>query len=220
MTPYLTVPFKFTPDAWQWLTTFIAPIVDNFQKNALATNALLSLTTEQIEAIKSSPVWPEIVAHSQRYNLTDPWPQLFVYKQLPAPRPFSQGNPHIDTYGADQIAETAHIRFNILLKGEDTTEMSWWQHDRNSSLITISKFQRPDGTWANRLQLDGNNAEQRWAKLGEPDYRTTKLARTQEYASFVRTDIVHALNWTGNQPRVVLSIRYKDTWESVEQFMY
>jgi hypothetical protein len=219
MTPYLTVPFKFTPKAWTWLLDFAKSIASDFQRNAPATNALLNLTHEQIEAIKSSPVWPEIVAHSQQYNLTDPWPQLFVYKELPRPRPFSQGNPHIDTYGTDQIAETSCVRFNILVTGEDTTEMSWWRHDRTSSLITISQFQRPDLTWANRLQLDGDTIEQRWEKLGAPDYCTTELTRIQEYASFVRTDLVHALNWTGNQPRVVLSIRYKDAWKVIEQFM-
>lgn len=218
MLPYLTVPFKFTPEAWAWLLTFIAPIVDDYQKNAPAPSALLNLTIGQIEEIKSSPAWPEIVAHSKKYNLSDPWPQLFVYKQLSAPRPFSQGNPHIDTYGADQIAETACIRFNILLKGEDTTEMSWWLHDRNSSLITVSQFQRPDLSWANRLQLDGDTIEQRWAKLGPPDYCTNSLAQIQQHASFVRTDIVHALNWTGNQPRVTLSFRYKENWDIIEKF--
>ncbi|CAB4241613.1 hypothetical protein UFOVP71_151 [uncultured Caudovirales phage] len=219
MTPFLTVPFSFSENSFNWLQNFCEPIVADYQKNAPLNSALVSLSGSQVTAIMESQAWQEIVTHSNKYNLTDPWPQLFIYKQLDHPCPSSKGNPHIDTYGPGGIAYTAAIRFNVLLRGEDTTEMVWWDRDRLSKCMITQVFQRPDLTVTGRVQVVGSTVEERWQALGEPAHRATHLAAVQEHASFVRTDVAHALNWTGNQPRVVFSIRYKEAWQAMEEFI-
>ena len=213
MTPFLTVPFKFSPEALNWIMDFIKPIVEDYQRNAPLNAALLTLSDDQINLIKASPAWPEIITVGKQYNLGKPWPQLFVYKKLGQPRRTNLGNPHIDTYGPGGTSQTVCVRFNILLKGEDTTEMVWWDHTQDSELVITSQFVRPDLSIANRLQIKGKDLNEQWALLGEPNYRATHLGKVQEYASFVRTDIIHALNWTGNQPRVVFSLRFPGTWD-------
>jgi len=219
MLPYLTVPFSFTENSYNWIQKFCEPIVLDYQKNALLNSALISLDFRQVEEIKRSVAWQELIKFSNVYGLSDPWPQLFIYKELDHPRPVHLGNPHIDTYGPAGIAHTACIRFNVLLNGEDTTEMVWWNVDRNNKLVTTHTFIRPDLTQAGRLQIVGDTVQAQWANLGEPDYRAAKLACTQEYASFVRTDIVHALNWTGNKPRLVFSVRYSNSWSDLASFI-
>jgi hypothetical protein len=217
MTPFLTVPFKFSPEAFIWIMEFCDPIVSDYQQRAPQNSALISLTGEQVTTIMKSSAWQEIVELGNQYDLHEPWPQLFIYKDLDHPCLSSLGNPHIDTYGPGGIAYTCSIRFNILLRGEDTTEMVWWNKDRFDPAMTTKVFQRPDFTVTGRIQVIGSTPEERWQALGEPDYSATNLSRVQEYASFVRTDIAHALNWTGNQPRVVFSIRYKDTWDRLNK---
>jgi hypothetical protein len=191
MTPFYTVPFKFSEEAFTWITDFIEPIVTDYQLNAPHNSALISLTLDQVDAIKQSNVWEEILAFSNEHNLTDPWPQLFIYKQLPHPRPSNLGNPHIDTYGPGGIAYTASVRFNILLAGEDTTEMVWWNKDKMSKSLITQIIQRPDNTLTGRVQVVGSTLEEQWKNLGEPDYRATHLAKIQETASFVRTLYMH-----------------------------
>jgi len=219
MTPFLTVPFRFSPAAFTWIMDFCDPIASDYQQHAPQNSALISLTGQQVTAIMESPAWQEVVALGDHYGLHDPWPQLFIYKELDRPCPSSLGNPHIDTYGPGGIAYTCGIRFNILLRGEDTTEMVWWNRSRLDPVMTTQVFQRPDLTVTGRVQVVGSTPAERWQTLGEPDYRATNLARVQEYASFVRTDIVHALNWTGNQPRLVFSVRFKDDWDQLSQVL-
>lgn len=218
MTPYLTVPFAFTNESFDWLNSYLDPIVVEYQKTAPLISALVNFTPDQINDITSSVAWQEIVEYTTHYGLSNPRPQLFIYKSIPVPRRISLGNPHIDTYGAGGTEKLVSVRFNIMLRGEDTTEMVWWNRDRSNTDVTQIDFKRPNGSVDGRLQARGDSLIEQWEIVGEPDYRATHLARVQEYASFVRTDILHALNWTGNQPRLIFSVKFDEhSWENVEQ---
>jgi hypothetical protein len=215
MTPYLTVPFKL--DSINWVQDFMRPIVADFQVNAPHTNALVQLSEEQLAEFRSGPAWSEIQQFANTYGLSDPFPQLFIYKHLDKPRVIILGNPHIDTAGEDGISTKVCIRFNILLNGIDATEMVWWNIDQNDDRVVNHQFERPDHSYAGRLQAWGNTLQQQWANIGAPDYRARYLAKTQEYASFVRTDILHALNWAGKDARLVLSIKFDNSWDEIER---
>jgi hypothetical protein len=209
---YKTVQFKFSDQSWSWLQEFFEPIVSDYQLNAPAASALVKFKDHEYQQFMSSSAWSELEQFLQEYNITDGYPQLFIYKTLPNPRENILGNPHIDTVGGDGTATNIPIRFNILMSGDEDTEMVWWDIDRNSNLIVNEKFLNPQGQLVGRLQVKGSTPAERWKLLGEPSHRNNELAKKQEYASFVRTDILHALNWTGASPRLILSVRTTQPW--------
>lgn len=212
MKPYLTIPFKFTDSSWAWLQSFTGPIAANYQKNAVSMSALVRFSDSQLETFLASESWAELTQLMSAYDLKDPYPQLFIYKQLPQQRRIILGNPHIDTTGGDGTETDVPVRFNILLNGDENTEMVWWDIDRHNPLITNEKFTNPMGQTVGRLQVAGDTLVEKWKNLGEPIARSNSLAKKQEYASFVRTDILHALNWTGHNPRLILSVRSCSPW--------
>ena len=212
MNCYKTVNFKFSDQSWAWLQAFFDPIVEDYQQNAPAPSALVKFKDQDYEQFISSTAWTELTEFLQTYAITDPYPQLFIYKRLSQARSTVLGNPHIDTAGGDGTEHTIPIRFNILMNGDEDTEMVWWNVDRTDPRITNEKFTNPSGQAVGRLQLAGSTPTERWQALGKPAIKSTALSRKQEYASFVRTDILHALNWTGAKPRLILSVRSTQPW--------
>lgn len=215
MNRYLTVNFKFSDQSWAWLAEFFEPIVADYQQNAPAPSALVKFKDPEFELFVQSSAWAEITEFLQTYAISDPYPQLFIYKQLPRAHNAVLSNPHIDTTGGDGTETDIPIRFNILMAGDEDTEMVWWDVDRYDSRITNEKFTNPAGQAVGRLQVVGSNPAERWQALGEPAVKSTSLLRKQEYASFVRTDILHALNWTGARPRLILSVRSTMPWANL-----
>jgi hypothetical protein len=212
MNCYKTVNFKFSALSWSWLQSFFEPIITDYQLHAPASNALVKFNDLDYQQFIQSSAWSEIVSFLQTYSIADPYPQLFIYKQLSHVRKIALGNPHIDTTGGDGTEIDIPIRFNILMSGPDDTEMVWWNIDRNDHQITNEKFTNPSGQAVGRLQVVGDTPTARWQTLGEPMVRSNALTKKQEYASFVRTDILHALNWTGASPRLILSVRSNTAW--------
>ena len=218
MKPYLTVPFSFSSESFSWIKEFFNPIVTNYEKTAPRAAGLLNLSDEHQKQLYESAAWKEILSFSLKHNLKNPYPQVFIYKKQPTKRSVILGNPHIDTAGEGGIAKTVYARFNILLDGFDSTEMVWWDIDRNDQRIINYQFQRPDHSYIGRLQAAGNSIKEQWDLVGEPIYKANNLAKIQEYASFVRTDILHALNWTGEDPRLVFSIKFDVySWDEIEK---
>lgn len=212
MIPYLTVPFKFSDQSWTWLQDFFGPIVDDYQKNAPAVSALVKFKDHDYSTFIASDAWAELDQFLRSFGIDDGYPQLFIYKQLDKERSSILGNPHIDTTGGDGTEFTVPIRFNVLINGDENTEMVWWNIDRNDDVIVNEKFLNPLGQNMGRLQVKGTNPNERWSNLGAPAHTNSSLTKKQEYASFVRTDILHALNWTGNNPRLILSVRTLKPW--------
>ena len=218
--PYLTLPFSFSDSSWQWATDIIKPMVEDYQKNAPLDAALITPTPEQLQLWYNSKCWQELQEFFRPIGLTDGAIQFFIYKKR-LPLPDNRGNPHIDTTGPDKHSgdkTDVPIRFNIILDGEEDTEMVWWDRDRNDSGITVHEFVRPDFSKVKRLQAAGTNKNQQYATVGEPQWRCDSLAEINKKASFVRTDILHALNWTATRPRFVLSIRFLQPWSVIEQY--
>lgn len=215
MKPYITIPFSFSKEAWEVLNRILGPIVDDYQKNAPLMSALVRLKPDTLDSIKNSVVWAEVLKFSAQYDLPEPYPQLFIYKQLENKRRLILGNPHIDTTGTDGVVDNVPVRFNILVNGDENTEMVWWPIDRDGTGIAEISLTLSDGTETRRLQAVGSSLIEQWRLLGEPKHRCSTLAKKQEYASFVRTDILHALNWTGSAPRLVFSLRYPTEWEVI-----
>jgi hypothetical protein len=215
MTPFVTVPFALSPINFAWLKEFVAPIVLDYQITAPLDNGLLHFNSVQSDRLVTSETWKEIVNAMSGYGIVDPSPQLFVYKRLPKPRDVILGNPHIDTTGKTGVDIEVPIRFNILVTGEDNTEMVWWDIDWRDHRVETIQFPNQRNELVGRLQARGKSLEDRWSTVGDPVAKANNLTKIQQHASFVRTDRLHALNWTGRQPRVILSVRSCQPWNSI-----
>lgn len=222
-TPYYTIPFSFTEETLQWIKEKTAPIVENFQLNAPQPAALVELPNETLQEWYQSTMWQEILTQLAPIGLqTQPSIQLFIYKTLDEPKGDTRGNPHIDTFNG--VAGFIPIRFNILLNGEENQEMVWWdiKNHMTDNRLHVVEFPRPNappGTMSKRIQARGNTMQERWDTVGEPEYSHNRLTKFNEYASFVRTDILHAIKWDGKSPRLILSVRFHEPWHMVERHM-
>ena len=223
MTPYLTIPFSFSNESLTWAKNKVAPIAENYQKNAPLNSALLS-KDEGVKGLQEwydSTVYSEVLEHLKVLGITEkPTIQFFIYKKLEKMYPFPWlGNPHIDTING--VSRVATYRLNVLLDGDDDTEMVWWKiYDRqNDARLHNIKFEKPhDPTkFSIRCQAVGESHEERWATAGTPDWSAKDLTKYNTYASFVRVDHLHALNWSGKNPRVILSLRFLEPWEEIEK---
>jgi hypothetical protein len=218
--PYLTLPFSFSDSAWRWATGVIKPLVDDYQRNAPLDAALMHPTQQQMNIWYFSMAWQELQEFFRPIGLGAPELQFFIYKKRP-PLKDNRGNPHIDTTGPDINSGDAidvPIRFNVLLAGDEDQEMTWWNRDRNDSSVVVDLFQRPNGSYARRLQAIGKNRNEQYLAVGEPDWRCNNLVETNKKASFVRTDLLHALNWTAHRPRFILSLRFLEPWSVIEDY--
>lgn len=224
--PYLTVDFSLSASAWDWAQTAIQPAVDDYQINAPLDGGLVNLTADQKKQWYHGPVWREIKAFTDSLGLPPGEIQFFIYKSRP-PIDDPRGNPHIDTMGTgdhDGDRFDVPVRFNILLRGETNQKMSWWNRDRTDPAVEVFLFKRKDGSLGRRLQARGakslayptGSKTEQYSHLGEPDWTCDNLAQLNRRASFVRTDILHALDWTAYSPRVVLSIRFREPWSTIE----
>ena len=219
--PYHTIPFSLSEEGLQWLKEKTAPIVDNYQRNAPLHAALIEFPRADMQEWYDSDVWQEILAQLAPFGLqSEPIIQFFIYKRLEKPKGDPRGNPHIDTVRG--IEGFVPIRFNILLNGEENQEMVWWdiKNFKTDNRLHVVEFPRPnapEGTMSKRIQVRGEKMEDRWETAGAPEYSCSTLTKFNQQASFVRTDILHAINWDGKNPRLIMSVRFQEPWHMIER---
>lgn len=222
-TPYYTIPFSLSEESLQWLKEKTAPMVENYQLNAPLNAALIEFPRDQIPEWYTSFVWQEILAKLAPFGLqTEPDIQFFIYKKVDKPKADPRGNPHVDT--SRGVEGFVPIRFNILLDGEENQEMVWWDvkdhtTDNRLHVVEFPRPNAPEGTMSRRIQVRGESMAERWETVGEPEYRCSTLTKFNEYASFVRTDRLHAINWDEKNPRLILSVRYQEPWDMIEKYI-
>jgi hypothetical protein len=214
-TPYLTVPFKLSDDSWEWARKTANIRWLDYQKNGILPSALISLTLSEQSLWRNSPAWEEITSFCEGYGLYDGDPQLFLYKQLERPLAVKLGNPHIDTGGLTGDNHDVPVRFNILLEGDDDQEMFWWDIKKDDPRLEVETFIRPNGTWTHRVQAKGKSRASQYQNLGSPTWRNNTLFKLNNTSSFVRTDILHSINWDGQRPRIILSVRFLQPWDEL-----
>lgn len=220
--PYYTIPFSFSQESLDWIKEHTTPMVEHFQKTSIPPAGLVPLEVSEYQTWGQSIVWKEIMEFVKKYDLPKPDLQFFIYKTLPQPLKDNRGNPHIDTTtppgsdkGVDGSKRDVPVRFNILISGGEDQEMVWWDINRHHPAISDVMFIRPNGKPAARLQVNGKTPGEKWETVGEPQWRCNQLTKVNEYASFVRTDILHAINWDGHYPRLIMSLRFVQPWDEV-----
>lgn len=219
--PYLTVPFSFSDPAWQWLQETVKPIAEDYQLNAPNDSALVIPSNDFFLQWHTSTARTELQDFFKKFSLQTGDIQFFIYKKLEKPLKNFKGNPHIDTARSPQDpnadAQDVTFRFNILVYGDENSKMIWWNKTRHDPAIISVKFLRPDGSYSARLQPYGNNNDEKYLAVGSPDFIADNLAVINKRSSFVRTDILHALQWNGNNPRFILSVRFFQPWAMIEK---
>lgn len=220
LVPYLTVPFSFSESSWQWLQETVKPIAEDYQLNAPSNAALVIPSSDFFLQWNTSTARTELQEFFKKFNLRTGDIQFFIYKKLENPIREARGNPHIDTtrspLNLSADARDVTFRFNILIYGDEDTEMVWWNKNRYDPAIISMKFLRPDGSYSARLQVAGNSIEERYLNIKDPDFSSNDLAILNKKSSFVRTDILHALHWNGKNPRFTLSVRFFQPWSMIE----
>lgn len=219
MLPYLTIPFSISESNLAWIRQSIQPTFENFQQNAPLSAALVTDTVDNVDWY-GSLAYQEIMEHlsfTPVSTMQQPAIQWFLYKQLPRPKLDCRGNPHIDTF--NDVDGLVPIRFNILIEGSDNEEMTWWDiTDVRHPSLCIDEFTNPRGEKRKRLQAQGATIADRWKNLGEPAFKNNQLTKINQWASFVRTDMLHSINWTGSAPRIIMSLRFLEPWSVIECF--
>lgn len=228
--PYLTVPFSFSESSWHWLQETVKPIAEDYQLNAPSNAALVIPSDNFFLQWNTSAARTELQNFFKEFGLQDGDIQFFIYKKLETPLREFRGNPHIDTARSlsslKDDAQDVTFRFNILLYGDEDIEMVWWKHNRSSSVIETIEFIAPNGDLARRIQAKGGppspkgSRHNQYSLLGVPEFKSNSLAKLNQTASFVRTDILHALNWNGKNPRFILSIRFFQPWAVIENLRH
>ena len=222
MIPYLTIPFSFTPESLEWVKVEAMKIFEKYQQEAVNDGGQVSLTLAQKQTWYTSKAWDEICEQMSPFNFEKPYDlQFFVYKKG-HDRTDVRGNPHFDTFefqGSSTEFRPIPYRFNILVNGVDEQEMVWWdiKHtDPRIEPIGFTSHFDPSNTMY-RLQAKGDTIPARWETVGEPNWRNKTLTKYNQWASFVRTEICHGINWTrGSNPRFLVSVRFKDSWDKIE----
>jgi hypothetical protein len=220
--PYLTIPFSFTSHTLDWVKVQATKVFEKYQQESVNEGGLVSLTFEQQALWYTSKAWTEICEHMAPFNFEQPYDlQFFVYKKGPD-RTDIRGNPHFDMLEYQSGSTEFKIvpyRFNILVNGVEEQEMVWWNIKHTDPRIEPSRFAshyEPSASMY-RLQAKGDTIPSRWETVGEPTWRNNSLTKYNQWASFVRTEVCHGINWTrGSNPRFLISVRFKDTWDKVE----
>ena len=222
MTPYLTIQFSFTPDTLEWVKIESMKVFEKYQQDAVNEGGQVPLTLSQKRLWYTSKAWDEICEHMAPFNFEYPYDlQFFIYKPGPV-RTDIRGNPHFDNFEITDINNIKPVpfRFNILINGTEDQEMVWWNVLPNDSNIELSKFNSHFDTkvFSYRYQVKGSTLAERWDNIGPPDWTNASLTKYNKWASFVRTDLCHGINWTrGYNPRFLVSVRFKDSWDKIEE---
>lgn len=218
-TPYLTLPFSFKEETWKWVSTEASSILSYYVKNSPSVHGLVDISSDYKSKWISSKAWDEILNFFKPLQLEPKDIQFFCYQKPKGEVKDIRGNPHIDTTGPD--IENGHkidvpFRFNILLCGEENQKMVWWDIDRYHPDIVVHEFLSINNTKFKILRPKGKRLGEKYKTVGDPLWHCDTLSEINKKSSFVRTDILHALHWTGTNARLVLSLRFFEPWSFVE----
>lgn len=211
--PYLTVPFSFSDEALNELNAIVDPLYDEFITSGVLGGNQVQLTSRDgwQDLFHESLPGRELQSIIDQYKLNRPTYQLFMYRPVDG-QTGELGNPHLDSLTPEIFCP---FRFNILLEGDPSHEMVWWDLDASSNLIEFVTFEHVDGRKSWRWQVAGNTIKERLDKIGTYTWRSGNLSIPQKTASFLRTNKVHAIEMHGKK-RIVLSLRFDKSWENIE----
>jgi len=113
-----------------------------------------------------------------------------------------RGNPHIDlTTHINPI--TIQSRFNVLILGNPTDRMYWWDKFYAIEHLELKEFTYLNGIKYKSYGVKGNTIDERWNFVGEPTFSVADILCP---SAFVKTNCVHTVN-VSKGPRLILTVQ-------------
>jgi len=207
----LTTPFfknihlLFDNESRFWISENIVRLADHHNQNSVMKSIVCRL-----QDYNTSPPATLMRKVLNDIGLTGTNFELFTYKTFLEPNSIG-GYPHIDFANNTPVS----ARLNFLLEGRND-KMYWWSHTIDSEII-LQHDTKSDGR-TNGLrgylveELSKLPRNEMYDRLGEA-YVYDRLY-SDNSAAIVRTDILHAVSWSGGT-RLILSMQILESWEEI-----
>lgn len=157
-------------------------------------------------ALKGSPPEQEIIDFLSKFDITCEGIHLCMYKPVPERIGTSIENPHLDSYNGELL----HGRLNIVYQDDGQSILHWWNKTVGDPEVVSSSIVG----LGNRYQVKGNSSAEKVDILGAPDVTIKELSVKDKTANFVRTDILHSIERSGNT-RILISAKLSHSWEEI-----
>jgi hypothetical protein len=123
------------------------------------------------------------------------------------------GNPHVDTrIDEDGVQTIIKSRLNVLVLGNPTDNMFWWDTMRygDEQMIDSSYKDLNDIEYISK-SVPGNTMHERWDYLGKPTMIANNILTP---SAFVKTDCAHTVTCSPG-PRLILTVALNKSIEEL-----
>jgi hypothetical protein len=207
ISPIINFPFKFDNESLTWIAENKELIYEMFDRDFLESGGFWFNNPDTPESVnfQSTPPAKQITNFLKKLGLTKTYIHFAIYKTVPKRIGTNIETLHLDAPQFNVLPG----RFNVLVDGDNDSKMHWWNHGTSSDKVSLEII--PVGK---RWMVPGKNSKEQIEVVGKPDYSSESLSVVQETGSFVRTDIIHALERTGGR-RFIISARIFHPWEEI-----
>lgn len=158
--------------------------------------------------MKMSPIGKELINFLKSKKIIPGTISTFVSNSTD----YFIGNPHIDFKHLGSILKPIESRFNVLLIGNASDKMVWWDTDIQ---LKEQKFTTLDNAEYTSLAVPGEDPIERWHNLGSPKFTTDLMSET---GYFVRTDCIHTVSVSPG-PRLVITVELDMDMNMIDKFL-
>lgn len=195
---YHKTDFEFSTEAKQWV---LNRYHDRFNQHFFHDFDSTQINGRSQFEWRTSLAGQEIVNFLSLYNCTINYYGIGVFISNTQSQIYS--NPHFDVKFNNGTQSKIKSRFNIMLLGNKSDEMVWWQDfEYNDARSIDTKFTSNMGKSYISKSVPGNNPSERWEYLGEPTYRAGDILTS---SAFVKTDCAHAVILSP-EPRLLITV--------------
>jgi hypothetical protein len=209
-TYFNNIPLEFDSNLQNWMNDNLYQLTEYHNLHSPINSIVCRLHQHN-----ESPVAVHIRNTLKLHGLTGTNFEVFTYKTFLEPN-LDGGYPHIDFANNKPVS----ARLNFLLEGKND-KMYWWPHTVDSNVV-LQKDIKTDG---NNRRLRGYLVDdisnlprkEMYNQLGKPVTVCENLYNIN-HAAIVRTDILHAVTWSGG-PRLILSMQILESWEEISNII-
>lgn len=205
--PIINFPFKFNNESTIWITENKESMYNIFDAEFPENGGFWFNNPEHPKSkeFQSTPPARQITDFLKNLGLSEPYVHIAIYKPESERISSQIESLHID---APQY-RLLPARFNVLVEGDSLTKMHWWNHGPSSDKV---KYETVPG--GKRWKVPGKTSKEQIEHIGPPAYSSDLLSAIQETGSFVKTNIVHAVERSGSR-RFIISARLFHPWDEI-----
>ena len=200
--------FKFSDNATQYILTKYASVFDNNFMHDLDINQYYGNNqTEWHDSIvghELNTYLKQFKCDTSYYGIT-----TFICNTTDT----YLGNPHVDTrIDENGVQTTIKSRLNVLVLGNPTDNMFWWDTMRYGDERMIdSLYKDLNGVEYVSKSVPGKTMRERWDYLSEPTMVANNILTP---SAFVRTDCVHTVTCSAG-PRLIVTVALNKSIEEL-----